>query len=427
MLTPTRAKSIALFILALIIMVSMENFNIAFSALSEQDAVRQTADLRPQIAAVGLWSLIIALSMLPGAVQAPPQAGQMRLPATLLLWSAASFAWSDNPASAVTKAAALLITNVAAWRLSALISVREMFACLYACLGALLAASAALVAFAPGIGIVQHEWQHVGNWQGMFTSKQGLGMVSAVFVAIALLRFIDRRHWFHGVMCALGIACLLGSGSRGAGVMAVAAISCLILSRASRKLTVAVTAIFGIVLALAIANIAYLAATGAPSIDLFGYDVNVTERTFIWQYALGSWLRRPLQGYGLNGFWTLPTVYYDYFREHGWVLDNYHNGYIAILVETGLIGFCIFLAASLALGVKFHRLLTTTPKAGRLSLEMAVAFLIMFFTINLTETYLLRSTNFLALLFAFLVCKIFPAAARQAAHAPVLHRELAPG
>ncbi len=427
MLTPTRARYLALTILALVILVSMENFNIAFSGLSEEEVVRQTADLRPQLAAVSLWSLVIVLSFLPHAVQAPTQPRQMLLPAALLLWSAASVAWSDNPASAVTKAAALLITNLAAWRLSALISVRDMFACLYACLGALLAASAALVLFAPSIGIVQREWQHVGNWQGMFASKQGLGMVSAVFIAIALLRFIDRRHWFHGAMCVLGISCLLGSGSRGAGVMAVVAVSCLVLSRASRRLAVLVLAIFGIVLTLAVANILYLAVTGNRSIDLFGYDVNLTERTFIWQYALGSWLRRPLQGYGLNGFWTLPTVYYGYLREHGWVLDNYHSGYVAILVETGLAGFSIFLATSLALAVKFHRLLTTTPEAGRLSLEMAVAFLIMFFTINLTETYLLRSTNFLALLFAFLVCKIFPAAAAQPARTPVLHARLAPG
>ena len=73
----------------------------------------------------------------------------------------------------------------------------------------------------------------------------------------------------------------------------------------------------------------------------------------------------------------------------------------------------LFLVLCCSLSMRLHRLLTATDKWRRASLEMTVVFLIMYFTINLTETYLSRSTNLLALLFAFLVSKVFQAQVPQ--------------
>lgn len=411
MLTASRARSIALCLLVLQIAVATEPYNTAFSGLSDAEAVRQTGDLRPQVASVILWLLLAILSHLPGALRQPLRAGQVKLPALLLAWTVLSLAWSDDPATTMPKAVALLLTNYAAWRLTALVSARDMFACLYYTLAFLLTASAALALFVPGIGLVQREWQHVGNWQGMFASKQGLGVVSAVFTGVALLRAVERRSWFDGAMCVVGAACLFGSESRGAGVVATVAVACLLAARMHPRLMGLASGVLWAVLLLAVANIAYLVATGYDSIRVFDHDINFTERSFIWQYALSLWSGRPYFGFGLNGFWTDPDIYNGYLRLHGWVLDNYHNGYLAILIETGLIGFGSFLVLCFCLITKLQRLLAVTGKEHRLSLEMAVVFLIMFFTINLSETYLYRSTNFLALLFAFVVSKVFQAEA----------------
>lgn len=427
MLTPGRARWIALCLLVLQVAVSTEMYNTAFSGLSDAEAVRQTGDLRPQIASIVLWLMLATLSHLPGALRYPLHAGQVKLPALLLAWAVLSFTWSDEPAATMPKAAALLLTNYAAWRLTALISARDMFACVYHTLGPLLIASAALALFVPSIGLVQQEWQHVGDWHGMFVSKQGLGMVSAVFTGIVLLRMIERRSWFDCAMGMVGAACLVGSGSRGAGVMAAVAVACLLAARVHPRLIVLVTGVLWAELLLAVANIVYLVTTGNESIRLFGHDINFTERSFIWQYALSLWSGRPYLGFGLNGFWTNPDIYNGYFRLHGWVLDNYHSGYMAVLLETGLIGFMLFLVLCCNLSTKLHRLLKATDKERRLSLEMAVVFLIMFFTINLTETYLSRSTNFLALLFTFLVSKVFQAQVPQPVRVAAGRRRLALG
>ena len=413
MLTAGRARRIALCLLVLQVAVSTEMYNTAFSGLSDADAVRQAGDLRPQVASIFLWLLLATLSHLPGALRRPLDAGQVKLPALVLAWTVLSFAWGDDPAASLPKAAALLLTNYAAWRLTALVSARDMFACVYYTLAPLLVASAALALFVPEVGLVQHEWQHVGNWHGMFVSKQGLGMVSAVFMGIVLLRAADRRSWFDCALGVVGAACLIGSGSRGAGAMAAVAVACLLAARMHPRLIVLVTGVIWAELLLAAATIAYLATTGNPSIQVFGHDINFTERSFIWQYALGLWSGRPYLGFGLNGFWTNPDIYDGYLQMHGWVLDNYHSGYTSVLLETGLIGFVLLLALCFSLSMKLHRLLRETDRGSRLSLEMTVVFLIMFFTINLTETYLSRSTNFLALLFAFLVSKVFQARAPQ--------------
>jgi O-antigen ligase len=332
----------------------------------------------------------------------------LQWPALLLAWTVLSSLWSDDPSNAIPKAAVLLISTLAAWRATSIVTVEEMFSCLYYSLAALLLTSVALVIFVPTIGVVQHEWQHVGNWQGVFGTKQGLGMASAVFLGIVLLRVARRRTLFDVAMCGVGLACLLGSESRGAGVMAFVAVACLVVARKHPKLALVVTAVLLLDMLLAVANISYFTTTGEASILVFGYDINFTERTFIWQYALSHWPDRPLLGFGLNGFWTNSDVYYAYQRLHGWVLDNYHNGYLAIIVETGVVGFGLFSIVAIQLAIKLRYLMANVTMR-RLSLDMSTGFLLMFFTINLTETYFLRSTNFLSVLFAFLVIKILSA------------------
>ena len=399
-------------LLSLIILISFESFNIAFSGLSESEAVRQSSDLRPQIAAMALWLMLMFLSFIPTVASLPLRTKGLQWPALLLAWAVLSSLWSDDPLNAMPKAAVLLVSSLAAWRTTSIVTAEEMFACIYYNVAFMLVMSLALVAFVPAIGLVQHEWQHVGDWQGVFGTKQGLGMASAVFLGIVLLRIARRRTLFDIAMCGVGLACLIRSGSRGAGVMAFIAVAFLFIGRKHPRLAVMVSGILLLDLLLAVADISYFTATGEASIHVFGYDINFTERTFIWQYALSLWPDRPFLGYGLNGFWTNSNVYYAYLRLHGWVLDNFHSGYLAIIVETGIVGFGLFAVVAFQLMSKLRHLMMTV-KTHRFSLELSVGFLLMYFTINLTETYFLRSTNFLAVLFAFLIVKILSVPANQ--------------
>lgn len=58
---------------------------------------------------------------------------------------------------------------------------------------------------------------------------------------------------------------------------------------------------------------------------------------------------------------------------------------------------------------------------------MTAGVMVMFFTINLTETYFLRSTNFMAVLFTFLIIKTLAAPVASKAQSDARPQGVAPG
>lgn len=419
-------KNLGQILLALIILASFESFNPVLTGSLHNDGF-QGSDFRQQIAAIVFWILLMAVSFIPGMTREALRTSGLQWPALFIAWAVVSAMWSDQPASALPKAAVLLASTMATWRLASMITVREMFVCLHYTLSALMIVSLALVFLAPSIGVVQNEWLHVGNWSGMFASKQGLGMSSAVTLSIVLLR-VSRRSWFDIAMCGISLLCLYGSASRGGGIVAGVAVMCLVLARKHpRRLGLLISGVLVLDLLLAVGNISYFVITGAQSYEFLGETVDFTERTFIWQYALDLLTERPLLGFGLNGFWTDAGTFYGFQGLHGWVLDNYHDGYIAVIVETGAVGFLLFFIASMNLIARLRRVIISAT-GDRTSLEMSMAYLLMFFTLNLSEGLLLRSTNFLSVLFTFLVIKIVsapsarPTEQLRQAHASRMHK-----
>ena len=391
-------------LICLIAFTSIDTFNTRLTGLTDDQMVQQGADIRSQVAAVGLWAALLLVSFIPGVPLSRPVTKGLVWPALLLVWIVVSPLWSDDPAHGVSKAAAFLVTSLAAWRMASVVMVKEMLSCTFYTLLVLLALSVFLAVAVPDVGLLQHDWQHEGQWKGVFATKQGLGTVSAVFLVFAFLRLSYRRSAFNAATCILGLVCLLGSGSRGGGVIAAVAVASLVVVRRSPRFAALVAGILLTGLVLGVLEVAYFSATGNSSIQVFGSDIDLTERTFIWQYAIGHWGGRPYLGFGLNGFWTNDDILSLYRTAHGWVLDNYHSGYLAITVETGLVGLALFSAMSFSLASRL-RFLLLHARSNRMSLEMTAGYVIMFFIINLTETDFLRSTNFMAVLFTFLVIK----------------------
>jgi exopolysaccharide production protein ExoQ len=160
--------------------------------------------------------------------------------------------------------------------------------------------------------------------------------------------------------------------------------------------------------------IAYLYATGEDAFDISGTRIDFTERTFIWQYALAHFDERPILGFGINGFWTNGDFYQAFERSHGWVLDDFHSGYVAILTETGLVGYAAFAVCTLLFGVR----LAASIEEGTMARSRVVAligFMTLIYMIDLTETIFLRSTSFMSTLIpAFLVNSAMPTAGPEA-------------
>lgn len=351
-----------------------------------------------QAIAILCWFSVAALSMLiPPVTRFPPSPAMIAL-CLFYGYVAASCAWSDEPTMSVLKVVALLITTFGGYRLAVALELDDIISCFVSGLAVAMALSVVFVIIKPDAGIT-HSWMHEGLWQGIYASKQSLGTVAALLLFFSFHVILTRGFSFARLIpFGLAALCVFGSGSRGGGAMAIAAILVLVACRRSLFASRALTFVPLFFIALSFTGSMYLLSTGDDAFHFGDTEINFTERTLIWQHALSHWWQGPtILGYGLNGFWT-NSYYYDLFREnHGWVLDDFHSGYLAILVDTGLVGFALFTVSYILYAARMQWLLVNDP-ARRNEYTFAACSLCVLFQINLTETVFLRSTSVTATL-----------------------------
>ncbi|HTJ02475.1 MAG TPA: O-antigen ligase family protein [Methylovirgula sp.] len=373
-----------------------------------------------QYIVVALWGLLIAVSYFRRTLlHVDLAATGTWLGIAFYAFAMLSALWANEPLSSLTKSVALAITTFGAYRLVKTVSLKDIVECSVHGMFVLAFLSIVFALFVPSIG-VSHDWQHPGQWSGIFPNKQALGLVAAVLLFLACNCLMSSpRKFYYGAAAAAGLICIIGSESRGAGALAV--ISAVGVYYSGRSVIFArILAFTPFVMSLcAIVLITYMVQTGNPTIDIFNAHIDFTERTYIWQHALSYFPTRPWIGFGLDGFWTIKEVKDVFIERHGWFLDNYHDGYIGILVETGVVGFSLFVACYFLFA---YRILAAIRRDGRLMPDIALAamFTSLLFFIDFTETYFLRSTNIAATLLN--VCFFIAYARRSAPHAARLYR-----
>ncbi|HUW80010.1 MAG TPA: O-antigen ligase family protein, partial [Acidocella sp.] len=107
---------------------------------------------------------------------------------------------------------------------------------------------------------------------------------------------------------------------------------------------------------------------------LFGGDT-FTGRTVIWSFARSEFLTRPLAGFGFNGFWGVGTNSAATYSNNAFFSDilQAHEGYLDVLLETGLIGLIIFVTLLLTTLRNCSRVLRL--RGGTLFLAITLFFI----------------------------------------------------
>jgi O-antigen ligase len=363
-----------------------------------------------QAVALLMWVILIYASAFvrPG-LRLQPNPDLIALVAFYAL-AAVSVLWTGLATAALMKSAALVVTTFGAYCLITRIDIDEIVGATALGLFILVAASTLCAVLVPEIGVDQ-SWMHGGQWQGIYESKQTLGFISAYLMFFACYQKMTGQGWSVFLLTfLLASTCVIASESRGAGAVAIAAGALLVTSMWSIR-CMRIYAVLPIVMCiLAALLILYFYVTGYDSFHVGEQTIDLTERTFIWQYAIGHFNDAPLLGFGINGFWTRPAIY-DYFNQnHGWVLDNYHSGYIAVLMETGFLGYLLFVASVYLFSEKVLYLIATRS-IDRRHCALVIGFVVLSFQSNFTETMFLRSTMFVSVLlvaFFFAVCRPVP-------------------
>ena len=350
-----------------------------------------------------LWILVLYASCFIAPLLRVGRTPDVVLAAAFFGFVVLSVAWSNHSADSVMKSAAMLITTIGVGRLACRMSLGAIAGCAIIGLSLLAAVSIVFVFIFPDIGVATG-WMQEGLWQGVFESKQSLGLCGAMLVFLAGHNALRRGGMIQFlILFGLGATCVIGSGSRGGGVLALAAIASCYLSRRSRFFQTLLA--FGPIAMTIVASglMAYIVSTGHDYLPWFDTELNFTNRTLIWEYALRHLSDHALFGFGLNGFWTTPQFYFGFLHEHGWVLDNYHSGYVAILTETGVVGMTLFALCALLFGFRMSWL-RTNRLIAQADYDLIVGYANLMFLINFSETLFLRSTEFYeALLVAFFI------------------------
>jgi exopolysaccharide production protein ExoQ len=323
----------------------------------------------------------------------------------------ASVLWSRTIGDSMMKAGALLVTLIGAWRLVLTFPVEEVIATVQKGFFALCLVSAGLALLAPSIG-VETSYMHNGQWNGVFVNKQNLGVVSAISLYYSIYIYLlgaDRTYaWISIVTTAL---CIIGSGSRGGGALAVMAILSITTMRRSDAFA-RICAFMPFFMALCgAALISYLLYTENRYLVVFGNNLDFTSRTLIWQHALRYFWESPWLGKGVNGFWTQSAVKDTFVERYKWFLDNYHDGYIAIVMESGIVGYALFLASYWFFALRASQVLGRATH-GKENLLFSISYTFLIFFINFTETLFVRSTGFsytmLMMTSAYVFCRAGP-------------------
>jgi len=335
-----------------------------------------------------------------------PHGSEALLIAAFLFYVALSALWSTREADTYIKALLIFSALITALATASLLRLDEVFRLVLVGAAIFVFASVAVALLVPSIG-VETSWEHAGKWRGLAGQKNGLGSVSSLVLVMALglsmrpRETIEARRWaFLGrvvVVCVAALGTYM-SGSRGAQLSAVIGIATLLIAHAPallQKLLLLSALLFSVPLVNLAVSTFFI---DADKIGVVGLTINTNSRTTIWEYGLRQMEGQELLGYGVNGFWTDERM--EIFKAaHGWVLDNFHNGYVTIFVEGGVVGFSLLV---LGIGFVYALLLMALGPIKDRGLAVAFAFTNEFSINNLVENGAGRSTSLSIILFAII-------------------------
>ena len=191
------------------------------------------------------------------------------------------------------------------------------------------------------------------GYSGLYPQKNLLGVVCALTIIFSVFLLISPQVRFKGFIALVMLLSLLllvvsrSKTSLGLAILCpLLAGAVFLMSRTLRislragaaAMTVAVLGLLGIA--------AVLANISADQISLLLFDdTTFTGRTTIWDFAIFNAELRPWLGWGYQSFWAAgpesPNL-----RATGFLtgLNQAHNGYLDVLLETGIVGLAIMIA-----------------------------------------------------------------------------------
>jgi exopolysaccharide production protein ExoQ len=251
-----------------------------------------------------------------------------------LVFAAASVTWAYRPDFAFSRLVVqVLVVIVVAVPYALPITTKYTIPGVHLCYAIALAISAVYVLTTPPSPI---------GHPGYFTHKQELGLLSAVGIILSSHELLHRgwRRLVALIAIGLGFWLVFESQSKSALAFALVAVLCSWLTLLLCKKT-RLTPAF-IVAAVVVASMFVSNPIERIGYRLYG-DPTITGRTGIWGFIDYRISQKPWFGWGFHSYYFVPNSPQK--EAPGYIRDmpSSHSGYLELKLETGRIGYWIFL------------------------------------------------------------------------------------
>lgn len=245
------------------------------------------------------------------------------------------------------------------------------------------------------------------GYAGIYPQKNGLGAVMAFAVLMALYgmtvhKGLIRFILFGTTVVAFGLL-VISQSKTSLGLAVLLPVLVYMFVGLAYHLRVHAFALFLLLASTGLVLIAFLSLVTGFGLDQLSmalfHDTTFTGRTVIWSFVLDVISRSWLFGQGYSSFWGAGVDSIVFREAPGFVslLLQAHNGYLDVLVETGVIGFCILIVLILIALNSATKLVQSDRQTARLCL-MLILFVICH---NLLESSWFRSFSQIWMLFIF--------------------------
>jgi len=251
-----------------------------------------------------------------------------------LVFAAASVTWAYSPDFAFSRLVVQLLVMIVVVVPYALpIGTKYAIPGAHLCYALALAVSAVYVLTTPPSPI---------GHPGYFTHKQELGLLAAVGIILSSHEVLHRgwRRFLAFIALGLGFWLVFASESKSALAFALVALVCSWLTLLLCKKT-RLTPAF-IVAAVVVASMFVHDPIERIGYRVFG-DSTLTGRTAIWAFANYRISQKPWFGWGFHSYYFVPNSPQNEAPGYVRTMPSSHSGYLELKLETGWIGYWIFL------------------------------------------------------------------------------------
>jgi exopolysaccharide production protein ExoQ len=227
---------------------------------------------------------------------------------------------------------------------------------------------------------------------GFTGSKNQMALAGFTLFLSAMATFMLRQtprliRLAAGSGMLLGLVVLLMTKSASALVLGAVCGPGLIGVYLTQRMTPAARASIFIVVALITIPLVFLAPEIEAAINDFlynsmGKDLTLTGRTVLWEQALLLIAQKPVEGLGYYAFWLGDSFEAQIILFNNGIGDgrafHFHNTYLQMAVDTGIVGAATFAAAMAAIlfgGIRKYLLHPTTATSYTLVMFLGIAVL----------------------------------------------------